>query len=293
MKIGIGFLVNAMALTPLTDGFSKALGDSQTAVFICFICYLMAGTIALIFAVILRKPIVIPRHDWFGQVFRTGLMIGAMTSLIFALFIVPLANAIDGFLIAPIVASLISVVLFKEKMDAFKFIGALLSFAGTYVILRPAGSFELGTFMALLGWLLLRVYLAATRRANTSGNAFSTLVVQCFLGSIMIAPFAFLNGVPLVTTQGLIYILALGAVSAICHFLTIAAYKRADATILAPFFYFNIVFAIPVGFLWFGEVPSRITLVGLAAITIGGVIAVLSANERMYPIQAIIGRHHK
>ena len=109
----------------------------------------------------------------------------------------------------------------------------------------------------------------------------------------MIAPFAFLNGVPLVTTQGLIYILALGAVSAICHFLTIAAYKRADATILAPFFYFNIVFAIPVGFLWFGEVPSRITLVGLAAITIGGVIAVLSANERMYPIQAIIGRHHK
>ena len=287
MKIGVGILVTAMALTPLTDGFSKALGDNQTAFFICFVRYFVAGVIALAIALLFKKPIEVPRHDRMGQVFRTGLMMGAMTSLIYALSIVPLANAVGGFLIAPVVASLISVLLYKERMDAFRFIGAILSFTGAHIILRPEGSLELGTFIALLGGLLLGAYLAATRRARVSGDALSTLVVQCILGSAMVAPLAFINGIPSISTQDIFYILALGLVSAVCHFLTVAAYNRADPTILAPFFYFNIVFAIPVGFLWFNEVPSRLTLVGLAGIALGGVIAMLSTNAHVNPFTGI------
>ncbi len=288
MKIGVGLLMAAMALTPLTDGFSKALGADQTAFFITFSRYFVAGVIALGIAFVFKKPIEIPRHDRLGQVFRTGLMMGAMTSLIFALSVVPLAKAVGGFLIAPVVASLISVLLYKEKMDGFRFTGALLSFAGAYVILRPEGSLELGTFMALLGGTLLGAYLAATRRACACGDAFSTLVVQCILGSLMVAPLAFWNGIPSISMQSLIYIVALGAVSAICHFLTVAAYNRADASVLAPFFYFNIVFAIPVGYFWFNEVPTQTTLIGLAGITLGGVIAMLSTNAHVNPFTGIL-----
>ena len=288
MRIGVGILVAAMALTPLTDGFSKALGADQTAFFICFSRYFVAGIIALGISVVFRKSIEIPHHDRIGQVFRTGLMMGAMTALIFALSIVPLAKAVGGFLIAPVVASLISVLLYKEKMDGFRFAGALLSFAGAYVILRPEGSLELGTFMALLGGFLLGAYLAATRRACACGDAFSTLVVQCILGSLMVAPLAFWGGIPSVSVQNLIYIVALGAVSAICHFLTVAAYNRADSSVLAPFFYFNIVFAIPVGYFWFNEVPTQTTLIGLAGITMGGVIAMLSTNAHVNPFTGIL-----
>jgi drug/metabolite transporter (DMT)-like permease len=288
MKIGVGILVAAMALTPLTDGFSKALGADQTAFFICFSRYFVAGIIALSISVTFRKPIEIPHHDRIGQVLRTGLMMGAMTALIFALSIVPLAKAVGGFLIAPVVASLISVLLYKEKMDSFRFAGALLSFAGAYVILRPEGSLELGTLMALLGGFLLGAYLAATRRACACGDAFSTLLVQCILGSIMVAPLAFWGGIPSISMQNLIYIVALGAVSAICHFLTVAAYNRADSSVLAPFFYFNIVFAIPVGYFWFNEVPTQTTLIGLAGITMGGVIAMLSTNAHVNPFTGIL-----
>ena len=42
-------------------------------------------------------------------------------------------------------------------------------------------------------------------------------------------------------------------ISAACHFLTVAAYQRADATLLAPFLYFNLLTAMAAGFLWFGE----------------------------------------
>lgn len=134
---------------------------------------------------------------------------------------------------------------------------------------------------------MLGAYLAATRRASTSGDAFSTLVVQCILGSIMIAPLALYAGVPAIPTQDIVYILALGVVSAICHFLTVAAYNRADSSVLAPFFYFNIVFAIPVGFFWFNEVPSPLTLLGLTGIALGGVVAMLSTNAHVNPFTGI------
>ncbi|MHA1129031.1 MAG: DMT family transporter [Alphaproteobacteria bacterium] len=284
MKVGVGYLVAAMALTPLTDGFSKALSSDQSAFFICFSRYFVAGIIALAIAAWLKTPIVIPRHDRLGQVFRTGLMMGAMTSFIYALSLVPLANAVGGFLIAPVVASLISVVFLGEKMDAYRLAGSALCFVGAYIILRPEGSLELGTFMALLGGALLGAYLAATRRASACGGAFSSLVVQCMLGSAMVSPLAFWNGIPSISTQNLIFLISLGAVSAVCHFLTVAAYNRTDASVLSSFFYFNIVFAIPVGYFWFGEVPTSITLLGLAGIALGGVVAMMSVrwHENMF-----------
>ena len=278
MKAGVGFLVAAMALTPLTDGLSKVLGTGQSAFFICFSRYFVAGVVALSIALISRRPIEVPVHDRTGQLFRTGLMMGAMVSLIYALSIVPLANAVGGFLIAPMVASLISILFFNERMSVARSVGAVLSFTGAFVILRPAGSLEFGTMMALLGGLLLGGYLAATRQACTCGGVFSTLIVQSLLGSLMVAPLAFWGGLPSLSLKDYAYILALGVVSAICHFLTVAAYNRADSTILAPFFYFNIVFAIPVGFFWFGEFPTAATLVGITGIALGGVIAMHSTR---------------
>lgn len=279
MKAGVGYLVAAMALTPLTDGLSKSLAQDHSVFSVVFARYFMAGVVVFLLAVVLKKPLHIPRRDRSGQVWRTALMMGAMILLISALSMVPLAKAVGGFLIAPVIAVLISVVLFGEKLGLLRLVGAALSFAGAYVILRPEGSFETGTFLALAGGILLGGYLAATRRACTSGSLFSTLVTQSFLGAAMVAPLAFWQGIPRVDAGDLVSLLALGGISATCHFMTVAAYNRTDASILAPFFYFNIVFAIPVGFLWFGEVPSAGTLFGLAGIALGGVLTVFSSRR--------------
>jgi drug/metabolite transporter (DMT)-like permease len=64
----------------------------------------------------------------------------------------------------------------------------------------------------------------------------------------------------------------LGGVSAVCHFLTVAAYQRAEASVLAPFLYFNMITAMAVGYLWFGETLGAASLIGLAAIALGGLV---------------------
>ena len=77
--------------------------------------------------------------------------------------------------------------------------------------------------------------------------------MQSLLGAALLAPFAFAGGLPALTPALLLGALALGPISAVCHFLTVAAYQRADATLLAPFLYFNLLTAMAVGFLFFGE----------------------------------------
>ncbi|MFT5161379.1 MAG: hypothetical protein ACI9ZD_002998 [Paracoccaceae bacterium] len=54
---------------------------------------------------------------------------------------------------------------------------------------------------------------------------------------------------------------------------------------MAPFFYFNLVAAVVVGFLWFGEVPDWITALGLLLIVLGGLVSL----SRMKVSQNLLG----
>lgn len=273
-------LLLAMSLTPAVDGIAKGLGNSYDPMFIAFLRYCGAGLVALGAAALLRHPLRIPRADLAGQVLRTALIMGAMTALIAALALVPLANAVGGFLIAPVVSTVLSILVIKEKATPTRLAGSALSVAGAAVIMQPEGSMEPGTMLALLGGVLLGCYLVATRAARASADALSTLVFQCLTGSAMLAPFAFADGIPAMTVQVPVGMLGLGTLSALCHFLTVAAYRRTEASLLSPFLYFNMIAAVGVGFLWFGETPDMISILGLAGIAIGGLVAVAPLPAR-------------
>lgn len=278
MRTGVILITISMAITPLGDGLSKALGETQSPIFICFLRYFIAGILAVIIARILGKQIHVPTHHRTGMVFRTGLVMGAMTLLVAALSMVPLAEAVGGFLIAPVVATLISVFVLKERMTKAKLIGSLVAFAGALAILKPSSGLETGTLMALAGGGLLGWYLAATRGAAQSSGAISSLAVQCLLGSAMLAPFAFWGGVSFeanLIPAGV----GLGVITASCHFLTVAAYERAEASVLSPFLYFNLIAAVAVGYFWFDELPSLASVFGLFAVASGGLITLISPKN--------------
>ena len=166
---------------------------------------------------------------------------GAMTALIAALGMVPMAKAVGGFLIAPIVSGLLGILVWREPPTATRLAGSAVSFVGAAILLRPEAGLEPGSVFALIGGALLGTYLAATRGAKSQTDALSTLAVQSLLGAGLLAPFALAGGLPALTPALLAGALALGAISAVCHFLTVAAYQRAEATVLAPFLYFNLL----------------------------------------------------
>jgi drug/metabolite transporter (DMT)-like permease len=275
MQTGVCFLILAMLLTPAVDGVAKTLSADHTPMMIAFLRYLCAGLIATAIATASGRRIAVPRQDRLGQVVRTALIMGAMVSLITALGMVPMAKAVGGFLIAPIVSGLLGILVWKEDPTPFRLGGSAVSFLGAAVLLRPEAGIELGALFSLLGGALLGTYLAATRGATTRTDALSTLAVQSLLGALLISPFALAGGLPAFSPALLWSALALGGVSAICHFLTVAAYQRAEASVLAPFLYFNLLTAMAVGFFWFGEQLSAASLAGLLAIALGGLLTLV------------------
>jgi drug/metabolite transporter (DMT)-like permease len=285
MNVGVAFLVLAMLLTPAVDGVAKTLSADHSPMMIAFLRYLSAGLVALVIARGAGRRIVVARGDRVGQVVRTALVIGAMTALIAALGMVPMAKAVGGFLIAPIVSGLLGILVWREPPTAPRLSGSAVSFVGAAILLRPEAGLEPGCLYALLGGAMLGSYLAATRGAGSRTDALSTLAVQSLLGAILLAPFAFAGGLPAMTPVLLLAALALGTISAACHLLTVAAYQRADATLLAPFLYFNLLTAMAVGFVVFGETPGWSGLAGVLAIAGGGLLTllppvVLSCPER-------------
>jgi drug/metabolite transporter (DMT)-like permease len=275
MNLGVAFLIVAMLLTPAVDGVAKTLAAEQSPIAIAFVRYLSAGLIALAVAGVARRPIAVPAGDRMGQLVRTGLIMAAMTSLIAALGMVPMAKAVGGFLIAPIVSGLLGILCWGEPPSAPRLAGSGLSFLGAAILIRPETGLEPGCLLALLGGSLLGAYLAATRGARVRTDALSTLAVQSLLGAALLAPFALAAGLPAPGPGLLRGALALGGISAVCHFLTVAAYQRADASVLAPFLYFNLLAAMGVGFLWFGETLGWSSLLGLLAIAGGGLVALM------------------
>lgn len=278
MRVGVLFLVVAMFLTPAADGVAKSLAGLHSPMTIAFLRYLSAGLIALALAGLTGRRIEIPRGDRAGLVLRTALIMGAMTALIAALGMVPMAKAVGGFLIAPIVSGLLGVLVFGERPTAPRLIGSALSVAGAAVLMRPEAGIETGACFALLGGALLGAYLAATRGATTRTDPLSTLAAQCLLGAALLAPFALAQGLPRITPELVTSALALGAISAVCHFLTVAAYQRAEATVLAPFLYFNMITAMAAGYFWFGETLSPASLIGLGGIAAGGLVTLLGVR---------------
>lgn len=275
MRTGVVFLVLAMLLTPAVDGVAKSMASTASPMLIAFLRYLTAGLVALAVARSLGRRIEVPKGDRRGQVARTALIMGAMTALIAALGMVPMAKAVGGFLIAPIVSGLLGMLIWREPATWPRLAGAAISCFGAAILMRPEAGLEPGSLFALGGGALLGAYLAATRGARDGADALSTLAVQSLLGSALIAPFALAGGLPAVTPGLMLGAAALGSLSAICHFLTVAAYQRADATILAPFLYFNMLTALAVGFFWFGETLGLASLAGLIAITAGGLVTLM------------------
>jgi drug/metabolite transporter (DMT)-like permease len=65
-------------------------------------------------------------------------------------------------------------------------------------------------------------------------------------------------------------LISLGAIASFGHYLLIAAHRLAPAAVLSPFIYTEIVLVTILGFLVFGDVPSRWTIAGAAIVIASG-----------------------
>jgi drug/metabolite transporter (DMT)-like permease len=269
--LGIALMACAMLSIPLVDGLAKYLSGSYSPLFLAWARYAVASLIVLPVAAMLRTGSPFPKERKTSHLLRTICLVIAMTLYFLAIAQIPLATAVSAYFVGPIVAVALSLVVLKERLTLRKLLSLVVGFAGAIVILRPGGVLEPGIVLALGSGIFFAFYLITTRQAAQVSDPLNTLVFQCVVGAALLTPQAIVFWSTPALGDVLLFA-ALGALSVLSHLLSIAAFRHAEASTLAPLVYLELIGAALVGYVAFNEVPGAMTLIGAALIVAAGIL---------------------
>jgi drug/metabolite transporter (DMT)-like permease len=205
-----------------------------------------------------------------------GAAVALATICFFAgVYAMPLADATAIQFSSPIVTALLSPLVLGERTRPATWAATLLAFVGVLIVLRPnVAALGAAAFLPLgaafgMSWLMM-----FNRKA--AGDA-PVLVMQ-FLLAAFAAPLlilaaaafgAFVQPIPPPTVAVVAKCLAVAFFATLGHGLIFAAVERADASVVAPMTYVQLIVAAGIGWAWFGD-RVDVTTFGGAALIIGG-----------------------
>lgn len=298
---GIGLLVLAMFVLSLQDIAIKWIGGDYPVLQIVIIRNLVALPCALLLFRLEggRGLPTTQRHKL--EAARGLLLFLSFTTYMMGLAALPLADVAAIRNSAPLLITLLSVLLLGEKVGPRRWLALIAGFAGVLLIVRPgAATFNIGSLFVLLATLLYALNVMVTRRlAPTDSSAtmayYSTLVY--LVAAAVLAPLAiFVGEVPdahpsiaflfrpwaMPTVPDLLVMAGLGVIWAVGMYLIARAYSLAQASVAAPFEYVALLFGVLWGFAIWQEVPTWATWVG-ALLTVGSGLYLLRRERRERP----------
>ncbi len=270
LAIGIALMASASLAIPIVDGIAKLLGTQHSPYLVAWARYVAASLIAAPLTAGFYRSAYDLRRDLTANIVRTVLLVGAMTCFFFAITRIPLATAFGGYFLGPVIAALAAPLL-GERLSAGRLAAAALGLAGALLVVRPDTDLSLGALLAVGSGGLFAGYLVTTRLAAANTPAIDALRFQCVLGAVLLTPLA-LTHWSWPTQAELLLIAAMGAVSTLCHFMVIAAFRFAEVSILSPLVYLELVTATLIGLVVFTELPDRLAFAGIGLIMLSGLM---------------------
>ncbi len=268
---GVGLMTFAMLILPVSDGVVKLLSDEYPILFLNWARYIVGAVIFLPLALNALRKYRLPNSQISALSGRTVLHVCAVSLYFLAIARVPIADALGAYFVAPLVASTLAVVLLKEQLTRTQTVALLIGFGGAMIVVRPGGSTDVGMLYAVGSGIVFGMFLVSTRRASQSVPALVTLGFQCALGTLLLFPVALYFWTP-VQLQDVLMIALAGGVWAIGHLAIIHAFRHTAASTLSPLVYLEILGGAGVGYWLFGNMPSAITVLGIALVIISGIV---------------------
>lgn len=281
---GMVLMIIAMLMLPLMDGIAKVLATSfdVSAGQTTFGRFLVqACLLGPIIVVIHGVKALIP-SQLLVNLIRGGLMSMAVMLFFATLRYMPIADALAVFFTEPFILTILSVVILKEKVGWRRRIAVVVGFAGAMLIVQPSYAvFGPVSLLPICTAFLFATYLILTRQMASKDNAM-TMQFAAGVGGVItlgiVVTLATIFGFddfssPEVPEFGIRWVLifAIGALATIGHLMVVMAFRRASASILAPFQYLEIVTGTIIGFYLFGDFPDALKWLGIFIIVASGI----------------------
>ena len=217
-------------------------------------------------------------HFWRGLV---GTL--AMAFMFLGLGLLPLPEVTAISYSAPILTVVFAAAMLREKVRLIRFTAVFMGFIGVLIILYPRlsvisleqkFSFEArGALYVLLGatfMALAHIFIRKLTKTETaSAIVFYFTISSCFWSALTV-PFGWV--IPNMFTFGIL--LLAGLLGGFGQIFLTTAYKYSEASIVAPFEYISILFAIVLGYFVFGELPTLTVLVGSLVVISAGILII-------------------
>ena len=267
------------SLLSLGDGLTKSTGGHWPGPAVAALRYSLGalGLALVLWRTSGRGAFVMPQ-PWLQ--FGRGASVALSTLCFFiAVQIMPLATVTVVGFTTPMMTALLSALLLREAAPKLVWLVSALAFAGVLLVLRPdlqdIGPKALLPLLSAASMALLMIFNRA------AADSAPPLVMQTLIAAIaapllvMAAIALHLSGVPefrigvppwtVVAAAAIVAVTATGA-----HWLIYLSTVRASAALVAPTIYVQMLFAIVIGWIFFGDIPDLLTVIGGAIIIAAG-----------------------
>jgi drug/metabolite transporter (DMT)-like permease len=204
------------------------------------------------------------------HVLRSFSQFVSQSCLTIAFSLMPLAAAVAINFSAPLFAALVSIAMLKEKVGLARWSALLVGFIGVLIVTNPgAEAFQIGALFALTNAILYGTVTAAVRGMTATESAPTLTLYQLLLITgffALVAPFGFI--MPTFDHWGLIVFN--GTANAIGQYWWTKSLHLGPASAVAPFFYLSLVWAVVIGFLVWGDLPTIALLIGSVIVVTSG-----------------------
>lgn len=273
----VGAVVLAMTLIVGGDAAATVLtGAGFPQTFVAWTRFALAALLLAPLCGLVRADLA-HLTDW-RLYLRAALIVGGIVCILTALKTEPLANVFAGFFVGPVVSYFLSALLLRERITALRTCLLLVSFAGVLLVVRPGFGMTTGMGFAMLAGCFHGSYLVATRWLAGGFRPRFLLFSQLLIGAVLLSPFA-LAPIPDMTLShlGLITISALGSAGG--NLLLVLVNRNTPAGVVAPLIYSQLLAAMVIGWLVFGQWPDGLSLIGLVIIMTAGASSVWFAGR--------------
>ena len=266
---GILWMVLTMFIFASINAVAKTLAESYPVAQVMWARY--AFHVALLVLLLRDRLFRIVVSGALGLQFTRSVLMVSTTGLYFAaLHLLPLADVGAVMYVAPLIVTLLSVPLLGESVGPRRWAGVCVGFLGALVVIRPGGGvMQVAAFLPLAAAVLHALYQITTRKVSAVDSPMTSLVYTALVGAIVTTVW-----VPVVWVapdiRGWTLMMLIGLLGGSGHFALIKAFQAAPAATVTPFGYTTLIWLTAYGYVLFGDLPDRMTVVGALIIVMSG-----------------------
>jgi drug/metabolite transporter (DMT)-like permease len=288
---GIALILLSTVFLGVSDVTAKYLSATLPSIEIAWIRF-------LVFALIMT-PAMVPGTRFYAlrtarprfQFMRGLALLGSSLFFISGLRYLPIAEASATGFVSPLFVTALSIFFLSESVGVRRWLATAGGLLGVLIILRPGtNAFHVAAFFPLVSALCWAITLIMTRMMSGREHAVTTMTYSSIAGLCVLSalvPFAWVAP----SWHDILFGILIGVASTAGQWIVVLAFRYADASVLAPFSYSQLVWVSILGFLIFSEVPDVWTVVGAAFIVASGLYTAHRERVRRSQLLLLAGEN--